>query len=87
MFCVLQDKEAEGAFKEWLKLKYVQKRREKVSEDQKKREFDEGWYERPRDDCDKAFRQYVFKEYVENLELHILSNKCKPDSLIVLMGQ
>ena len=53
----MQSKEKDSAFNEWLKTKKKQKRQEQDIEKRKQKEIDEGWYTRPRKDCDKAFKR------------------------------
>lgn len=55
---------SEAAFNEWMKAKRNQMRREKHESELLKKEEEQFMHDRPRQESDKAFRQYVFKEYV-----------------------
>jgi hypothetical protein len=57
MFYLLQKRDPDGAYKDWMKAKKNQSKKEKDEEKKERREFDEGWYVRPRKECDKAYKE------------------------------
>ena len=57
MFSMLQKTDREKAYKEWLKIKKEQAKKEKEVQKRERKEYNEGWYVRPRDECDRAYRE------------------------------
>ncbi|KAI8498481.1 hypothetical protein Bbelb_236830 [Branchiostoma belcheri] len=51
------DDDPQEAYQEWLKAKRDQRKKEREIEEQRKREQEEGFYLRAREDCDKAYKQ------------------------------
>ncbi|XP_064629187.1 coiled-coil domain-containing protein 181-like isoform X2 [Lineus longissimus] len=56
------DRDSEGAFREWLQVKAKQKQKEKEMEGEKIREVQDGYYYRTRKDCDKAYKAWLKKK-------------------------
>jgi len=57
MLCMFQKCDPEKAYKEWLKIKKEQAKKEKEIQKKEQKEYDEGWYVRPRKECDRAYRE------------------------------
>ena len=72
----MQEREESGAFDAWLKHKREQKKKEQYIEDQKRKEFDEGWYTRPRSESERAYRQYVFFIFLNNISVCDTNSCC-----------
>lgn len=58
---MFQKAENEEAFKGWLKEKNSQFKKEKLLKRRQEQEMHEGYYIRSREDCEKAYKQYVIK--------------------------
>lgn len=55
----------EKAYKEWLKIKKEQAKKEKELQKREQKEYDEGWYVRPREECDRAYREWLKRKNAE----------------------
>ena len=71
---LLKEVKSSQSFDEWLKSKRHQRRQSLQMEKQRKKEFSEGWYVRPREDCQRAYRQYVPQTRINVLDLCTTKN-------------
>lgn len=67
---LLQKEENEEAFRSWLKDKNAQFKKEKLLKRRQEQEMHEGYYIRSREECDKAYKQWVTAKQNRDLLLN-----------------
>lgn len=58
--------EAEEAYQVWLKEKRKQRKKDRMQEQQRQLEVDEGWYRRDRKECDQAYKRWLRQKHKQS---------------------